>query len=87
MWEFLATPEARAIILVWVFLLLSIVGFYVVMRFRNYNEDDTPKANELLTNFREMHLEGDIDEEEFRNIKTQLSDRLQEEASVAKEDE
>ncbi|MDP7020357.1 MAG: hypothetical protein QGG36_31455 [Pirellulaceae bacterium] len=61
--------------------ILSAVGYYMVKKFRDRTDDDQPDANELLSNFRELHDEGDITEKEYRNIKTVLGAKLQEELS------
>ncbi len=79
MQEFLATPTAEAVLWVAVLLIMMAVGIYVVRRFRDRRGDDRQTASDLLTNFREMHHEGDISEKEFRTIKTVLGQRLQEE--------
>jgi len=36
-----------------------------------------PSVSELLTKFREMHFRGVLSDEEFRTIKTALTERLQ----------
>ncbi len=79
MLEFLSTPLARAVESVAVLLILMAVGFYVVQRFRDRIDEDRQTASDLLTNFREMHHEGDITEAEFRTIKTVLGHKLHEE--------
>ena len=43
---------------------------------KNENDKDQLDANQLLTNFRDLHDEGDISEGEFRNIRTVLGDKL-----------
>ena len=85
MLDFLETREAQVIIMLWALAIVAIAGYYIVRRFRDQTADDTPGANELLTNFREMHHEGDIDEAEYRKIKMQMSHQLTEE--VTKPDE
>ena len=76
MWEFLATPPAQAVMSVAVLLILIAIGFYLVRRFAYRADEDQPDTHEHLTNFREMHHQGDIDETEFRNIKTVLGAKL-----------
>ncbi len=49
--------------------LLTTIAFYIVSRFRDYNAEDREAADALLANLREMHLQGDITDEEFRTIK------------------
>jgi hypothetical protein len=43
-----------------------------------YREDDDPAGNarEMLSEIREMYVEGDLSEEEFRSIKGRLTERL-----------
>ena len=79
MLDFLQSPAAQAIIWLTVLLVLLVVACYVVQRYRDRTGDDRPTANELLTNFRDMHHEGDIDDAEFRRLKTVLGPQLQDE--------
>ena len=79
--DFLLSSPAQAVIWVTVGLVLSVAGWYFVGIFRDRDGDDQPTASKLLTNFREMHLEGDINDSEFRTIKTVLGERLDEELS------
>ena len=85
--EFLTTSIASAVLWVAVLLVMLAVGYYVVRRFRDRSDDDRQTASDLLTNFREMHQEGDISEMEFRTIKTVLGRKLQEELKDAEGDE
>lgn len=77
MQEFLTTPAAKAVLWVAVLLVLMAVGYFLVRRYRDRSDDDRQTASDLLTNFREMHHEGDISEREFRTIKTVLGPKLQ----------
>jgi uncharacterized membrane protein len=79
MQEFLATPTAKAVIWIAVLMVIAAISYYVVRRFRDRSDEDRQTASELLTNFREMHHEGDISEKEFRTIKTVLGAKLHEE--------
>jgi uncharacterized membrane protein len=79
MLEFLSTSPAKEVLSVAVLLIILACGYYLVRRFREYSDDDRQTANQLLTNFREMHQEGDISEAEFRTIKTVLGAKLPEE--------
>jgi len=79
MQEFLSTPLAKAVISVAILLVILAVGYYLVRRFRDRIDDDRQTTSDWLTNFREMHHEGDISEAEFRTIKTVLGQKLQEE--------
>jgi uncharacterized membrane protein len=83
MQDFLTTPATMAVLWVAVLMILMAAGYYLVRRFRDRTDDDRQTASELLTNFREMHLEGDISETEFRTIKTVLGRKLQDELKEA----
>lgn len=62
-----------------VLVVLVTIGWYLVGRFRDNADDDRLTANELLTNFQDLHHQGDIDDKEYRTIKTVLGEKLQEE--------
>ena len=79
MLDFLRTPYVQAVIWTTVLLMLAVIGLFVVTRFRDKADEDTPTSSDLLTNFREMQQEGDISEKEFRTIKTVLGAKLQDE--------
>ncbi len=77
--EFLQSPAAHAIILFAVLAALIAVGIYVILRVRQSMRETGPTASELISNFREMHAQGKLDDEEFREIKSMLSQRLKQE--------
>lgn len=81
MLELLETSQAQVILWSLAGAALCLVGVYVVKRLRGRAGDDQPKASELLTNFREIHSRGGLSDEEFRTIKAQLADRMQQEVS------
>lgn len=78
-------PSAQGVLWGTVLLVLLVVAYYVVQKFRDQSADDQPTASDLLTNFRELHDQGDITEIEFRNIKTVLGGQLDEELTDAGE--
>jgi hypothetical protein len=84
--DFLQTPLAQIIGSVTMLLVLLVVAYYIVRRFRDRAREDQPTSNELLTNFREMHHEGDISDAEFRVIKSVLGGKLRQELKDAGED-
>ena len=81
--EFLTTPLAQVVIWTTVLVMVMAVGWYIVGRFRESSDDDHLTANELLTNFKELHHQGDIDDVEYRTIKTVLGAKLQDELKDA----
>jgi uncharacterized membrane protein len=77
--DFLLSPLPQVVIWMAVLSIIVITAIYVVGRFRDRTDDDRQTANEMLTNFRELHHQGDIDDSEFRTIKTVLGTKIQEE--------
>ena len=77
--EFLLSAPAQAVIWTAVLFLLVALGGFIVGIFRDRADDDRLSANDLLTNFRELHHQGDINDAEFRTIKTVLGEELQQE--------
>ncbi len=55
------------------------IGAYAIGKVRKDAVQKEPPASELLTKFREMHSRGVLSDEEFRTIKTTLTERLQSE--------
>jgi hypothetical protein len=56
-----------------------LVGFYLVCLLRNRAGRRQASANELLSQFRRLHEQGEISQAEFRHIKTVLGPRIHEE--------
>lgn len=77
--EVLGTPLARVVLMVAVLVILLLIGFYVVRKFRDHISRDEPGAKELLSNFEEIHQRGTLSDEEYRTIKTALREKLQRE--------
>ncbi len=85
---YLPTPTMRALTfadveqaVLWtaVLAVLLAIGIYVVGQIRAKALQQELSASELMTKFREMHSRGVLSDEEFRTIKTTLTDRLQSE--------
>ena len=81
--QFLLSTPAQLVIWLTVLAVLVVIGGYIVGRFRGRSDDGRQTANDLLTNFREIHEQGGIDQAEFRNIKTVLGVQLQRELNVS----
>ncbi len=56
------------------------VAVFALRRLRERIDKDETAASEMLTNFREMHLQGGLSDAEFRTIKTVLGAKLQRES-------
>jgi hypothetical protein len=78
-WEFLQKPAAQLIISVAILAMISVLAVYIVRNWRDRTTDDRLSANDLLSNYREMHSRGEITEAEFRTIKRTLKGRLEQE--------
>ena len=77
--DFLLSPLPQVVIWMAVLSSMVVLALWLGGRFRDRTDDDRQTANEMLTNFREMHHQGDIDDSEFRTIKTVLGTKIQEE--------
>lgn len=66
---------------IWFAVMAAVIalGAFIVSKFRDREDDDQPLASELLTNFRELHDEGELSDQEFRKIKTLLAEQLEQE--------
>lgn len=82
--EFLQTPGARLVFWLAILATLSVIGFYLVRRFRDEIEE-TETTSSVLSKFRECRHQGVLSESEFRTIKTILAERMQ--AEINQEDE
>lgn len=67
-----ALPTVQAGLGVVVLGILIAGGFWLVSSFRDRTADDRFTPQELLSNFEEMHREGDISGKEFRTIKASM---------------
>lgn len=57
-------------------LAVSAVAVAIVRKWRGSTNDAQPTPDELLTKFRELHLQGGLSDDEYRTIKTKLARRL-----------
>jgi uncharacterized membrane protein len=71
--------EAQLVILVAAVAALIVLGIYVVDKVRRRYGHEAAGTSDLLTNFRQLHDQGELSDEEYRTIKTMLQDRLQKE--------
>lgn len=78
---------AFAVFLLAVCILGLALTFYLVRRWREYSDEDQHNPNTMLSKFREMHSRGELSDEEFRKITTDMKARIQEPAIVSEEAE
>ncbi len=80
--EFLTTPAASVVLLLAMTAALIAVGVYVIGKVRQDLTSDTAGASELLSNFRELHSQGGLSDEEYRTIKAMLAKPLDDELKI-----
>ncbi|MHB1036892.1 MAG: hypothetical protein ACYC35_19545 [Pirellulales bacterium] len=78
-WRFFQSPVAQAILGLVVVLLAVCVGIYVGGKLRGQSRKEQLTTHELLSNFRELHSRGQLNDSEYRTIRTMLAERLQQE--------
>ena len=66
--EWLKSPNVQLAVGLLVLCILISASFWLVSRFRDYAAHDQDDTLDALANLEEMHLKGDISEEEFRTI-------------------
>ena len=66
-------------LVMWIGVLMGLIvlATVVVQTLRGRTAKGQPSESDLLTKFQEMRREGDIDETEYRTIKSMLVERLQ----------
>ena len=79
--EWLKSPNVQLAVGLLVLCILISASFWLVSRFRDYAAHDQDDTLDALANLEEMHLKGDISEEEFRNIQAKAETLSQSETS------
>ena len=69
----------QAAILFAVIFIMTAIGLAIVRKYRGSAADDRLHHNDLMANFRDLHAEGGLSDEEFRTIKTKLAGELKSE--------
>jgi hypothetical protein len=83
--EFLASPLASLVLLMALTAALVAGGIYVIGRVRAGLRGKEPPASQWLTNFEELHAQGELTDEEYRTIKAMLAERFQRELNSTDE--
>jgi hypothetical protein len=74
--ELFRHPLSQAALWFAAIIALTALAIVVVRSLRGGSADDRPKASELLTKFRELHLRGGLSDDEYRTIKTKLAPQI-----------
>ncbi|MEZ6135035.1 MAG: hypothetical protein R3C53_09020 [Pirellulaceae bacterium] len=73
MWELLTSPVASAVLSVAGLLVVLFVAYRVIEALRPSTSKDDMSDHDLVSDFEEMRLGGDINEEELRSIRAVLA--------------
>ena len=60
--------------------LLIAVGAYVIGRCKHMVYEESSNSNQMMSTFSELHEQGELSDEEYKNIKTRLAAKMQLEA-------
>ncbi len=74
---FLEGDEARIVILFATVIIIGLLGAYLIGKIRSKLRETDAGPSDFMTNFRELHSQGDLSDEEYRTIKASLAARLQ----------
>ncbi|MFT5522798.1 MAG: hypothetical protein ACI9G1_002374 [Pirellulaceae bacterium] len=74
--QFLQTTEAQLVLGIAILCAMISVGYRIAISYRDQINDDRPSVSDTMTNFHEMLEEGDIEDSEYRTIKTVLGEKL-----------
>ena len=67
---------AQTIALLVFSLIALILIIHFMRKFRDRTDNNQETTHSMLSNFREMHSEGGLSDDEFRKIKTDMSTQL-----------
>lgn len=73
--DLIMQPAVQLVFWLLVLIGLTAVGWYIVQSFRG-GVEESETTSEMLSKFREMRQQGYLGEEEFRNIRTHLGEKL-----------
>ncbi len=82
----LGTPTGQVVGGLTAFAMLCAVAAYVLGKIRRQVRESDPGPSEFMTNFRELHSQGELSDEEYRTIKAMLASRLQKQLKVPLKD-
>ena len=74
--EFLQNDVVYLIIALTVLATLVAIGGFAISRSRKLTAEEQPLASDLLSEFRDMHSQGELSDEEYRAIKLKLGAQL-----------
>ncbi len=66
----------EAIVWVTVLVILIAVAVYIITKIRPHSAQQELDAHELMAKFRELHSQGGLSDEEYRTIKSTITEQL-----------
>ena len=79
MFDFLRSSTAELALAFAGCAMLVTLGAYVIRRCRQMMEENSSNTNEIMCTFQELYQQGELSEQEYKNIKNRLANRLQHE--------
>lgn len=76
-----AEAIVQALLLLAVVMAVTAAGFKLVRMWRDRSDRDDVSSHQIMTNFRELHAQGGLSDEEYRTIKAKLASGVKEEFS------
>jgi uncharacterized membrane protein len=67
---------SEAALLFAVIIVMTAIGIAVARKYRDRAAKDIAESSAMMSNFRELHAQGGLSDEEFRTIKTKLAAEL-----------
>jgi len=67
---------SEAALLFAVIFVMTAIGIAFARRYRDRAAKDIAESSAMMSNFRELHAQGGLSDEEFRTIKTKLASEL-----------
>lgn len=59
--------------------MFAALGAYLILRCKQMVYDQGTNTNEMMSTFHELHEQGELSDEEYKNIKNRLASRMQRE--------
>lgn len=74
--DFFSQLDATIYVTLAALVVLVAFGGYVIKRIRAEDDEGPAESHLMMTNFREMHAQGELSDEEYRTIKSTLAAKL-----------
>lgn len=79
MFAYLGQSAAEVLLAIAVCGVFAALGVYLITRCKQMVYDQGTNTNEMMSTFHELHEQGELSDEEYKNIKNRLASRMQRE--------